>query len=258
MSLPSALKSARTRALLGLVLMVLVTGGAGWWAQSQQLWGANAHLTLRAWLAPLGWAAPFAFVGLKVFGIAMGLPASPVTFAGGALFGFPGGILLNVGGGTLGAIFPFAYARWWGREAVAERLQGRLGRWDEHLAERGFRAILFARLMPVLPFTFVNFAAGLSKVRFRDYLAGTLLGIVPGASAITYLGASAADGSWRGVGLALGFLGALALLPTLWRPKASPKAAGPQTEATGQATSQATGALGQEAEGQMEASSPGA
>lgn len=212
------------RAALGLALLLGVASAAAWWARGQGLLGAEGHLALRAWLAPFGWAAPLAFVAFKVGGIAVGLPTSPLTLAGGALFGFPGGLLLNVGGGTLGAVFPFAYARWWGREAVAQRLGGRLAEWDAHVGERGFWAILFVRLVPVVPFTFINFAAGLSKVRFRDFLAATLIGIVPGAGAITYLGASAADGSVKGVAMALGCLGALALLPMLWRPRAKPQA----------------------------------
>lgn len=207
------------RAALGLALLLVAMACGLGWAQGHQLLGPHSEMAWRAWLLPWGWWAPLAFVGLKVLGIALGLPTSPLTLVGGALFGFPAGLLLNVGGGSLGASLPFAYARWWGRAAIASRLAGRWEAWDARLEAQGFWAVLFLRLVPVVPFTFVNFAAGLSRVRFADFLGATLLGIVPGAGAITYLGASAASGSWRGVGLALGALSLLALLPLLrpWR-----------------------------------------
>ena len=43
--------------------------------------------------------------------------------------------------------------------------------------------------MPLFPFMAVNYAAGLSAVRQRDYLLGTAVGIVPATVGYTALGA---------------------------------------------------------------------
>ena len=53
---------------------------------------------------------------------------------------------------------------------------------------RGVFAIAAIRLVPIAPFTIINLAAGASAIRLSDYLAGTLLGMLPGLVALSALG----------------------------------------------------------------------
>ena len=62
-------------------------------------------------------------------------------------------------------------------------------RLDAQVARHGVAAIVIVRLIPVIPFTVINYAAGLTAVRFRPYLVGTAIGIVPGTVAYVALGA---------------------------------------------------------------------
>jgi uncharacterized membrane protein YdjX (TVP38/TMEM64 family) len=82
-------------------------------------------------------------------------------------------------GATIGALVAFLTARFAGREFVARMLRGRVAAWDDGLARNGFLFVLYSRLLYV-PFTYYNFAAGLTKVSLRDFFWGTFLGMIPG------------------------------------------------------------------------------
>ncbi len=98
------------------------------------------------------------------------------------------GIVLTVAGASVGAAAAFALARSVAHERLRRRAGPRTNRVDAWLAERGFLAVLYLRLVPAVPFNALNYAAGLSSVRFAEYLAGTALGIVPGTVAFVLLG----------------------------------------------------------------------
>ncbi len=126
------------------------------------------------------------FVAVYAMVAAFGLPATPLTLAGGAIFGTVLGSLLNWLGAVLGATGSWALARWLGQDTV-RRL---LGRWSAKLdaidAHGGFAAVFRLRLLPVVPFNVLSFAAGLAGVPLRAYLLGTALGILPGTVIYTY------------------------------------------------------------------------
>ncbi|WNV77698.1 VTT domain-containing protein [Geodermatophilus sp. DSM 44513] len=152
---------------------------------------------LRAGVAGLGPAGPLAFALLYAAVTLTPLPKTVLSAAAGVLFGLLTGVAVVLAGALLGAVAAFALARALGRDTV-ERLTGsRVARLDALLGRRGLPAVLAVRLVPVLPFTAVNYLAGLTAVRFRDYLAGTALGIVPGTVAFVTLGAhGSSPGSW--------------------------------------------------------------
>lgn len=116
------------------------------------------------------------------------VPGSVSTLAAGALFGALWGTVLTVIGATLGATAAFALARRGGRARVQRAAGPRVERVDEWLSGRGFLAVLYVRLFPIVPFSAFNYAAGLSGISRRDYVAGTAIGIVPGTFAFVALG----------------------------------------------------------------------
>jgi uncharacterized membrane protein YdjX (TVP38/TMEM64 family) len=133
----------------------------------------------------VAWAAP-AFV--LAYGViaSMGLPATPLTLAGGALFGPWGGTLFNWLGATLGATGAYLLARTLGRDAVRSLLGSRAGALDALAGEQAFGSLLRLRLLPIVPFNALNFGAGLAGVRPGPYVLATALGIVPGTAVYTY------------------------------------------------------------------------
>ncbi len=142
------------------------------------------------------WWSPLVFVPLYAFGVAFGLPGTIPTLAGGAIFGVGRGMLFNTIGANLGALFAFLVARYLGRDFVARILKGKAAILDEKIGEHGFGTILYLRLIPLVPFNGLNFGAGVSRVSLRDYVLGSLIGMVPGTLVYTYF----ADALIRGSG----------------------------------------------------------
>jgi len=116
-------------------------------------------------------------------------PKALLTAAGGALFGLWAGAGLSLAAALVGAIIAFGVGRLLGREAVDCLIRGRLARVDALLADHGLSAVLVVRLVPLVPFIAINYASGLSGVRFRHYVLGSALGMVPGSLAYAALGA---------------------------------------------------------------------
>ena len=121
------------------------------------------------------------------------VPVSKNLLSGvaGALFGLAAGIAISWVASMLSALVGFAIARRLGRESVAEMTGPRLARAEDVMRHQGVAAVIVARLTPVLPFTIVNYGAGVSAVSLRDFLVGTAVGIVPGTVGYAALGASA-------------------------------------------------------------------
>jgi uncharacterized membrane protein YdjX (TVP38/TMEM64 family) len=115
-----------------------------------------------------------------------GLPGSAFTLAGGAIFGFWWGSVLNWIGATLGATTAYLFAR----ALCGDSCRELLGRYEAKLqqaaAEHGFMAMLRLRLIPVIPFNLLNYAAALAGVRLRAYLVATMIGIIPAMAIYTY------------------------------------------------------------------------
>lgn len=165
-----------------------------------------------------------AFLAAYALAVTFGLPAAPLTLAGGALFGFWRGTLLNWLGAMAGAFLAFSFAGSLCGHAC-RALLGRRGETVERLAaEHGLMATLRLRLIPVVPFSLLNYAAALTGVRRRDYLLGTAFGIIPGTAVYTYFADAllqGASGAGRHALVRVSIAGALLLIlsfvPTLVR-----------------------------------------
>jgi len=143
-------------------------------------------------LAPVVFALAYAVITLAP------LPKNALGAAAGLVFGLTTGVVVTWAGAMLGAAAAFGLARTLGRESVQRVTDARGERVDAFLARRGFLAVVTLRLVPVLPFTAVNYGSGLTSVRTTHYLAGTAFGIIPGTIAYVALGAFGADpGSWE-------------------------------------------------------------
>lgn len=178
-----ASRAARLR-LLGLVMAVAIGSALAW-----LLIGGDLD-AVQAAVESFGPWGPVAYVVLHV--VLTLVPVSKNLLAGvaGALFGLAGGIALSWVASMVSAIVTFAIARRLGRTAVAELTGPRITRVEAFLRQQGFIAVVIARVTPV-PFTIVNYGAGVSAISWRAFVGGTALGIVPGTVGYAALGASA-------------------------------------------------------------------
>jgi uncharacterized membrane protein YdjX (TVP38/TMEM64 family) len=142
----------------------------------------------------LGPWGPAAFVaGYAVAAVAL-IPSVLLTLAAGALFGLARGVIYVMIGATLGAALAFLSGRYVARRFVEHLLERhpRLVAIDRAVEAQGFRLVLLLRLSPAVPYTLLNYALGLSRVRFADYLAGTI-GMLPPVTMYVYSGKVAGD-----------------------------------------------------------------
>lgn len=162
--------------LLGAVCLAVIVGTPDVAALRARVDGAD------------GWG-PALFFALYAALALIPCPKALLTAAGGALFGLWAGAGLALAAALVGAVISFGLGRLLGREAVDRLIRGRLARVDALLADHGLSAILIVRLVPLVPFIAINYASGLSGVRFRHYVLGSAVGMVPGSLAYAALGA---------------------------------------------------------------------
>mgnify|MGYP001804046625 CR=1 FL=1 len=87
------------------------------------------------------------------------------------------------------AIAAFAFTRTVGRELVSQKLTGRWRAMDTEISQGGLFYLFAIRLLPIIPYGIVNFGAGLTSIKFKDYTIATLLGTLPGIFPFVMLGA---------------------------------------------------------------------
>ncbi|CAN5536992.1 hypothetical protein BH24ACT20_BH24ACT20_13430 [soil metagenome] len=134
-----------------------------------------------------GILAPVVFALLLVLqAVVAPLPAPALAMAGGYTFGTFEGFLLTWFGALLGGIACFALSRLFGRGFVAD--SARMGRLDRYVEEHGALVVFVLRLIPLVSFDAISYAAGLSSLSFGKFLVATALGMAPGTFVFVYLG----------------------------------------------------------------------
>lgn len=188
MSAPPPQPSRRlfTRIALGAiavaVLVVLVRAGGSYIP------------AFAAWVNDLGVWGPVVFiVGYAAAAVAF-LPGSILTLAAGAIFGIAAGVLYVFIAAVLGSSAAFLVSRYLARGAIERRLAGnaRFAAIDRAVGAEGRKIVFLLRLSPVFPFNVLNYALGLTQVRFADYLVASV-GMLPGTLLYVYYGKLAGD-----------------------------------------------------------------
>ncbi len=144
---------------------------------------------LQAWLRQMGLWAPILYVLLYTIGTLLILPSTPLNLSGGALFGVGMGTVWTTVAALVAAVVAFAFTRTIGREYTARKFKGKWEAIDAEMKQGGLFYMFAIRLLPIIPYGLVNFAAGLTSIRFRDYFVGTLIGTVPGILPFVMMGA---------------------------------------------------------------------
>jgi uncharacterized membrane protein YdjX (TVP38/TMEM64 family) len=133
--------------------------------------------------------APALFVALQVLITIPPVPRTLFTLAAGLLFGSVTGVVLAVVATTLAAVVTFWLVRITGGGLVERYADRTPVVWTRRRLDRsGLLAMTSLRLIPVVPFSLLNYAAGMSGVRFVPYLFGTFLGTAPGTVSLVVLG----------------------------------------------------------------------
>jgi uncharacterized membrane protein YdjX (TVP38/TMEM64 family) len=151
-------------------------------------------LQFAVWVNGLGVWGPIVFIlGYAAAAVAF-VPGSLLTLAAGAIFGLGAGVIYVFIAATLGASAAFLVSRYLARRAVERRLAGnpRFAAIDRAVGAQGRKIVFLLRLSPVFPFNLLNYALGLTNVRFLDYFMASV-GMLPGTLLYVYYGKLAGD-----------------------------------------------------------------
>lgn len=146
-------------------------------------------------------------------------PAEVVALANGMVYGPLWGALVTWTGAMLGATTAFGLTRMLGlplvRSLVPRAYRDQVDRWSH---AHGARALLVSRLIPVIAFNVINYAAALAGISWWTFLWATGIGILPLTIILAVLGENVLAMPWWGW-LALGSAALLAWLLAKPRPR---------------------------------------
>ncbi|MDZ5252538.1 TVP38/TMEM64 family protein [Clostridium sp. LIBA-8841] len=135
------------------------------------------------YFAPLIYIIAFSLVPLTFF------PDSLLAILGGTLFGLSRGFLYTSIGALIGGSISFFISRILGQSFVEKLENDKLKNIQNLLKDNGFLMILLLRLIPLFPFDLISYGAGLTKISYKDFVLGTLIGTIPGILVFVNLGA---------------------------------------------------------------------
>ncbi len=170
--------------LVAAIIMIHMTGLSRYLTQDQ----------LRRIISGYGALAPAVYILVYTLAPVFFLPGLPITIVGGILFGPVWGVAYTITGATAGACLAFLVSRHAARGWIESRLAG--SRWrklDQEVEKHGWKVVAFTRLIPVFPFNLLNYAFGLTKIRFLDYAVATFICMLPACIAFIVFSSSLLD-----------------------------------------------------------------
>ena len=180
------------------MLMAVATLPVREWLSVSIAW-IESHRTL-AWLI---------YITAYTVAAVLVIPSAILTLAAGFIFGVPIGVILVSVASLTGAAAAFLVGRFLARDWVTQRIADfpSFRALDKATRHEGFIIVLLTRLSPLFPFNLLNYAFGLTAVRFRDYVLASWIGMAPAIVLYVYIGSAAksltaltGDGIESGVG----------------------------------------------------------
>jgi uncharacterized membrane protein YdjX (TVP38/TMEM64 family) len=222
----------KRKVLKAAVLLVLVAGVAA--AYFSPLRDQFTRANIRELIDRLRgiWYGPAVLIAMYGVGSVFVIPATIFVVAGGVIWGWKLGSLYAIAGGILGAILSYFVALFLG-EGLLDRFGSVGTAVRKQVESSGFTKMLIIRLIPGPPFAVWNFAAGIARMRFRDYALATFLGLIPSHVIFAYCADSLVNGTMtegealRRLVVVCGLLIALILIPILLKKYLKPVAVEP-------------------------------
>ena len=116
------------------------------------------------------------------------IPSNIVAIIGGVLFGPIKGFTLSIIGFFLSGTIAFCISIFLGRDFVESIIGSKLIKLDDNMEENGFKILFMLRLPPILPYDPLSYACGFTRIKYRDFILASLLGVVPETLCYSILG----------------------------------------------------------------------
>lgn len=167
--------------------------------------------------------APLVFILIYAIGPSLFIPSLPLTLGAGFLWGPFWGVIFSITGATTGASVAFLVARYLVANTIRERFGYERWEWLKEKVERhGWKAVAFARIVPIFPFPVLNYMFGVTPIPFLHYLWSTFVFMLPACIAYVAFGSSMGELILKGnvKGLIIGIIVASValLLPFAFKP----------------------------------------
>jgi uncharacterized membrane protein YdjX (TVP38/TMEM64 family) len=149
---------------------------------------------LANWVDGLGVWGPSAFIVVYAAAVVAFVPGALLTLAGGAIFDLAWGTVYVFIAAVIGSCAAFLVARYVARGVIERHLRdnARFDALDRAIGNQGLKIMFLLRLSPAFPFSFMNYAIGLTRISFRDYLLASV-GMLPGTILYVYYGKLVGD-----------------------------------------------------------------
>lgn len=178
---PRDRKSGRRHATLIGIAVIIFAALILLWRETpiREYLNVNTALELIKNIQHHPWS-PFLILAIYVVSGFIFIPVVVLIAATGAVFGPWLGFTYALAGSLLSAAATFWIGSRTGTEFWRRLFRGRTQRLQARLQKHGVLAVAMVRAMPIAPFTVVNLIAGAAQIRWRDFLLGTLIGMLPG------------------------------------------------------------------------------
>ena len=177
------------RRFVGLLLIPVVVAGLAVFARGR-VDLSDALAALVAYVRGAGAIGIVLFAAAYVVSAVALLPGAVLTLAAGFVYGPVLGLAIVSPVSVVAATCAFLLGRTVARDWIGRRVvhQPRFAAVDEAVGRQGFKIVALLRLSPLFPFNLLNYALGLTRVRLRDYVLASWLGMLPGTALYVYLG----------------------------------------------------------------------
>jgi uncharacterized membrane protein YdjX (TVP38/TMEM64 family) len=179
------------------IVLALILAGLGiivavpWLRHSFTLSLHGDFAGLRTYVKSLGAGGLALLIGLMVMHALVYYPTELVTATTGFIYGWPAGLAIALGGWLLSALASYLLGRLFAGPLLRALLGRRYARFERAIQRGGTGLLLGYRLVPVVPFSFMGYAAGAVGIDPWTFSWTSVVGFVPLTAAVTYLGSRA-------------------------------------------------------------------
>ncbi|WP_343101542.1 TVP38/TMEM64 family protein [Romboutsia sp. MSSM.1001216sp_RTP31141st1_G3_RTP31141_220114] len=168
--------------IIGILAFVVITNR--YIGNNVDIYTIKEYVKTFGVLAPLIYIVMFSLVPLTFF------PDSVLAISAGLIFGFSKGYIYTTIGALIGASIAFFIARYLGKEIIKRKSSDKLEKIERLIEKNGFYIIFLLRLIPLFPFDVISYGAGITNVKYKDFILATLFGTIPGIAVFTNIGAT--------------------------------------------------------------------
>lgn len=172
-----------------VLLFILVIAVLVFVFKFKRLFHDMSYRHLKRFLLSYGKFSALAFIIIySLKAVLLVIPASLLSIVAGNIYGPLNAFIFSIIGCFFSGTLAFCLAKALGKPFVDKLLKGKVLKLDSAIEKHGFIIMLLMRLSFVFPYDVLSYAAGLTKIKYRDYILGTILGIIPEMILYSYIG----------------------------------------------------------------------